>query len=101
MSLATYSGGKKNCIALAFSQQWYMWEVLVDQLTMNACKIMQNLWNKHLAAGIRLLFSLFMEMHSQNCNKYNVKSIHVAKWMTKKKAEVLIVILFLFKNKEK
>ena len=48
-----YSGGKKNCIILSFSQQWDMSEVLVERLTMNACEIMQNLWNKHLTAGVR------------------------------------------------
>ena len=47
-----YGGGKKNCITLAFSQQWDMWEVLVDRLTMNTCEIMQILWTKHLTAGI-------------------------------------------------
>ena len=48
-----YSGAKKNCITLVFSQQWDMLEVLVNPLTMNAYEIMQNLSNKHLTAGIR------------------------------------------------
>ena len=41
--LLAYSGGKKICITLAFSQKGDMREVLFDRLTMNVCEILQNL----------------------------------------------------------